>query len=162
MNKHETKAKMYSELQCYQANIKSIMEIFERFPHVSNTISTLNLHCNQITKISHLNEFIYLTELNLSSNQIMKMEGLSCLPQLTILNLASNKIKKIEGLGELKSLKKLVLAFNNIESLAGLVEISGNQYNLEYLDIRNNKVSSLNELNYISGLVVCTFVFSSQ
>lgn len=139
-----------NELHLYHSRIKNIYQIKTRFPHV-NTVECLNLHGNQISKIHHMNDFIYLRELNLSSNEISKMEGLNMLRHLQVLNLSSNRIEEIEGLSELYQLKKLVLSYNRIASLAGLCQIHGANYQIEVIDLRGNRVKSMKEVSHLSG-----------
>jgi Leucine-rich repeat (LRR) protein len=80
------------------------------------------------------------------------MDNLSTLINLKNLNLSCNKIKVISGLQNLHNLEKLNLSHNKIYSIAGLKQLSGNNYKLKQLDLRNNKIKDLKELTSISNL----------
>lgn len=65
------------------------------------------------------------------------------------LNLQCNQLKQIAGLSNLFQLEKLILSHNKIASLSGLQQISGKNYKLRLLDLRNNKVDKLKELDFL-------------
>ncbi|CAL8460859.1 g390 [Coccomyxa elongata] len=77
----------------------------------------------------------------LHCNEISKIECLSHLQALRDLNLSANAITDIEGLQNLRSLTSLNLASNRIQ---------GGQ--LHRLDLRDNLISSLQELAVLAGL----------
>eukprot|EP00742_Colponemidia_sp_Colp-10_P016371 GILJ01018754.1.p1 GENE.GILJ01018754.1~~GILJ01018754.1.p1 ORF type:complete len:909 (-),score=207.05 GILJ01018754.1:13-2667(-) len=81
------------------------------------------------------------------------MEGLTRLTRLQILDLSSNKIKSIDGISTLLQLRRLVLAFNRISTLEGMRQVHGDAYQLEYLDLNGNKLSSLQELRHLGGCI---------
>lgn len=64
---------------------------------LSSELHTLNLHCNQISRIERLGHLSNLQHLDLSSNCIQRIEGLSALANLRTLNLSCNLITKVEG-----------------------------------------------------------------
>lgn len=61
------------------------------------TITSLNLHCNQLSKIEGLTTAWQIRHLDLSSNHIARVEGLGALSSLRTLNLSCNSITKLEG-----------------------------------------------------------------
>ena len=91
-----------------------------------------------------------IKELNLSSNNLGNEEltQLSLLPSLTSLDLSANKFTNFSILPFLSSLLKLSIAYNPIKSLE---DISENVPNLEYLDIKGNKLNNdiSNNYNYL-------------
>lgn len=144
------------EFSLINQGLTSIQQLKQRHsdsiqPH---RCSSLSLHCNSISRISDLTDFLVLQHLDLSSNSIAKIEGLTVLTQLTVLNLASNRITRIEGLERLHRLRKLILAHNQIKSLQGMVQVHGQHFSLEHLDLRGNRIESNRELSYLGGCTV--------
>lgn len=105
------------------------------------SLTSLNLHANNLASLLQLPALPNLTYLNVSSNRIRRIEGLDHLPQLRVLDLTSNEviraehcdrlpfaicpqIQVVEGLGGLLSLECLLLGHNRITSLAGAVWFS--------------------------------------
>ena len=86
-----------TDLSLMAHGIRNIDEI----PLHKNLLS-INLHSNEIERISGLTGLNYLTHLDLSSNNITRIQGLEGLVSLDTLNLASNKIAIVEGLFALK------------------------------------------------------------
>ena len=64
---------------------------------LSPTVTSLNLHCNRISRIEALTSGGHLRHLDLSSNRISHIEGLASLTSLRTLNLSCNLIAKVEG-----------------------------------------------------------------
>ena len=64
---------------------------------LSPTVTSLNLHCNRISRIEALTSGAHLRHLDLSSNRISCIEGLASLTSLRTLNLSCNLIAKVEG-----------------------------------------------------------------
>ena len=79
--------------------------------------------------------------------------------KLRILNLSCNHITKIENLDNLYSLEKLILAHNKISSLEGLQVLSKSNYNLNYIDLKNNNVKNYEELKYLERLTKLETIF---
>ncbi|XP_056680156.1 leucine-rich repeat and coiled-coil domain-containing protein 1 isoform X4 [Monodelphis domestica] len=102
------------ELCLMDKAIGSLLEV-----SLSSKLHTLNLHCNNISKIEGLCHILNLRHLDLSSNQISQIEGLNSLTNLCTLNLACNLITKVEGLEKLWNLTKLNLSYNHIHDLQG-------------------------------------------
>ncbi|XP_043921997.1 leucine-rich repeat and coiled-coil domain-containing protein 1 [Protopterus annectens] len=99
-------------------NISSLLEI-----PLDPNLQSLNLHCNQISKIEGLSHVWHLRHLDLSSNQITCIKGLGTLTFLRTLNLSCNLITKVEGLDGLVNLTRVNLSFNQISDLSGYREI---------------------------------------
>lgn len=86
------------ELCLIDARVTSLADLTLR-PH----LSSLNLHCNLITKMENLLHLRNLCHMDLSSNQISKMECLDGLISLKTLNLACNRLEEVKGIGNLRS-----------------------------------------------------------
>lgn len=112
----------------------------------------LNLHNNMLSDLTDLPRFLFLTELNISSNRFTFIPDLSFLPALTILDVSGNTIESVVSLSFLPGLKSLKLAYNCLTSLHGIN--GANVPNLEYLDIRGNKITaSEHEIKPIGSLL---------
>ncbi|CAD7935237.1 unnamed protein product [Amoebophrya sp. A25] len=80
-----------------------------------------------------------------------RQEGASSPPALEVLDLSCNRVASLSALYFLKgSLKRLLLPYNRLHSLEALKALWGGP--LVELDIRNNRVSSLEQLLFLSGL----------
>uniref|UniRef100_A0A8C2ANV9 Leucine-rich repeat and coiled-coil domain-containing protein 1 n=1 Tax=Cyprinus carpio TaxID=7962 RepID=A0A8C2ANV9_CYPCA len=110
------------------------------------SISSLNLHCNRLTKIEGSTTAWHIRHLDLSSNHICHIEGLASLSSLHTLNLSCNLITKVEGLNGLTNLTRLNLAYNQINDLTGLLYLHGADYKLKYLQLHSNHLDSMNHL----------------
>ena len=131
-----------TEFVLYDAGIASLAELHD-LPSMGR-LRTLNLHCNRIARISHLEPLVNLTYLNLSSNRIDAMSGLHTLQQLQTLDLSCNLIRMIDGLATLGALRKLQLSYNRISSLAGLVQCHGGA--LQHVELYGNQLGLLREV----------------
>ncbi|XP_075776565.1 leucine-rich repeat and coiled-coil domain-containing protein 1 isoform X3 [Pelodiscus sinensis] len=129
------------ELSLMDKGIGSLLEIT-----LSSELHTVNLHCNQISKIEGLGHIRSLQHLDLSSNQINQIEGLSTLTNLRTLNLSCNLITKVEGLGKLHNLTKLNLSYNRIHDLTGFLDLRGASHKINHIDLHSNCISSINHL----------------
>ncbi|XP_072426412.1 leucine-rich repeat and coiled-coil domain-containing protein 1 [Chiloscyllium punctatum] len=129
------------ELCLIDKTITSLLEV-----PLSLMIRTLNLHCNQITRIEGLGQLRQLQHLDLSSNQITRIEGLDSLVALRTLNLTCNFITKVEGLKELTNLTRLNLSYNHIADLSGFLHLHGVGYKLSHVDLHSNCITNLNHL----------------
>ncbi|XP_044280271.1 leucine-rich repeat and coiled-coil domain-containing protein 1 isoform X2 [Varanus komodoensis] len=121
------------ELSLMDKGIKSLGEL-----PLSSELHTLNLHCNQISRIERLDHLVNLQHLDLSSNCIHWIEGLSSLSNLRILNLACNLITKVEGLEKLFNLTKLNLSYNRIDDLTGFLYLRGPNYKISHIELHSN------------------------
>ena len=99
---------MAQELSLFDAGITSLGDLVELPKMLS--LRSLNLHCNRVERISHLEPLVNLQSLNLSSNLIEAMGGLTTLTQLRSLDLSCNRIRLIDGLATLRELRRLLLS----------------------------------------------------
>ncbi|XP_051990262.1 leucine-rich repeat and coiled-coil domain-containing protein 1 isoform X2 [Xyrauchen texanus] len=129
------------ELCLIDKDISSLLEV-----PLSHSISSLNLHCNRLSKIEGLRTAWHIRHLDLSSNHIYCIEGLASLSSLRTLNLSCNLITKVEGLNGLTNLIKLNLSYNQINDLTGLLYLHGAEYKLKYLQLHSNHLDSMNHL----------------
>ncbi|XP_053100446.1 leucine-rich repeat and coiled-coil domain-containing protein 1 isoform X2 [Hemicordylus capensis] len=140
------------ELSLMDKGIKSLEEI-----PLSSELHTLNLHCNQISRIERLDHVLNLQHLDLSSNHIHRIEGLSALVNLRTLNLSCNLITKVEGLEKLLNLTKLNLSYNRIHDLTGLLYLRGANCKISHIELHSNCISNINHLlQCLSGLEYLT------
>ncbi|XP_062986965.1 leucine-rich repeat and coiled-coil domain-containing protein 1 isoform X2 [Elgaria multicarinata webbii] len=140
------------ELSLMDKGIKSLAEL-----PLSSELHTLNLHCNQISRIERLDHMLNLQHLDLSSNRIHWIEGLSSLTNLRTLNLACNLITKVEGLEKLFNLTKLNLSYNRIHDLTGLLYLRGTNYKVRHVELHSNCIGNVNHLlQCLSGLQYLT------
>nr|XP_056710012.1 leucine-rich repeat and coiled-coil domain-containing protein 1 [Euleptes europaea] len=140
------------ELSLMDRGIKSLVEI-----PLSSELHTLNLHCNQISRIERLDHMLNLQHLDLSSNCIHLIEGLSSLANLRTLNLSCNLITKVEGLEKLFSLTRLNLSYNRIHDLTGLLYLRGTNYKISHLELHSNCINNVNHLlQCLTGLQYLT------
>ncbi|KAG6932651.1 leucine rich repeat and coiled-coil centrosomal protein 1 [Chelydra serpentina] len=129
------------ELSLMDKGIGRLLEIT-----LTSELHTINLHCNQISKIEGLGHIWNLQHLDLSSNLINQIEGLSTLTNLRTLNLSCNLITKVEGLEKLHNLTKLNLSYNRIHDLTGFLDLRGTSHKICHIDLHSNCISSINHL----------------
>ncbi|XP_019405453.1 PREDICTED: leucine-rich repeat and coiled-coil domain-containing protein 1 isoform X1 [Crocodylus porosus] len=144
------------ELSFMDRGVRSLLEL-----SLNSELHTINLHCNQISKIEGLGCLWNLQHLDLSSNQITKIEGLSALTNLRTLNLSCNLITKVEGLDKLLNLTKLNLSYNRIHDLSGFLYLGGTSHKISHIDLHSNCISNINHLfqcmvglNYLTSLTL--------
>ncbi|XP_057646264.1 leucine-rich repeat and coiled-coil domain-containing protein 1 isoform X1 [Chionomys nivalis] len=113
---------------------------------LDSSLHAINLHCNNISKITSIDHIWNLRHLDLSSNQISQIEGLNTLTKLCTLNLSCNLITRVEGLEALVNLTRLNLSYNNINDLSGLMPLHGLKYKLRYIDLHSNCIDSIHHL----------------
>ncbi|XP_028740967.1 leucine-rich repeat and coiled-coil domain-containing protein 1 isoform X2 [Peromyscus leucopus] len=113
---------------------------------LNSTLHAINLHCNNISKITSIDHIWNLRHLDLSSNQISQIEGLNTLTKLCTLNLSCNLITRVEGLEALVNLTRLNLSYNHINDLSGLMPLHGLKYKLRYIDLHSNCIDSIHHL----------------
>ncbi|XP_036621053.1 LOW QUALITY PROTEIN: leucine-rich repeat and coiled-coil domain-containing protein 1-like [Trichosurus vulpecula] len=113
---------------------------------LSSKLHTINLHCNNISKIEGLCHLLNLRHLDLSSNQISQIEGLNTLANLCTLNLACNFITKVEGLEKLLNLTRLNLSYNHIHDLQGFLHLRGTRHKISHIDLHSNYISNIHHL----------------
>ncbi|KAM9690107.1 leucine-rich repeat and coiled-coil domain-containing protein 1 isoform 4-T4 [Dama dama] len=121
--------------------LRSISEL-----SLDSALHAINLHCNNISKITSIDHIWNLQHLDLSSNQISQIEGLNTLTKLCTLNLSCNLITRIEGLEALSNLTRLNLSYNHINDLSGLMPLHGIKHKLRYIDLHSNCIDSIHHL----------------
>ncbi|MCJ8731799.1 hypothetical protein PDJAM_G00203620 [Pangasius djambal] len=129
------------ELSLIDKDISSLLEV-----PLKPTVTSLNLHCNRLSKIEGLTTAWHIRHLDLSSNHIARIEGLGALSSLRTLNLSCNSITKVEGLNGLVNLTRLNLAYNQINDLTGLLYLHGTEYKLKHLQLHSNRLDNMNHL----------------
>ncbi|KAI5627917.1 leucine-rich repeat and coiled-coil domain-containing protein 1 [Silurus asotus] len=129
------------ELSLIDKDITSLLDV-----PLKPTVTSLNLHCNRLSKIEGLTTAWRLRHLDLSSNRIARIEGLGTLSSLRTLNLSCNSITKVEGLNGLVNLTRLNLAYNQINNLTGLLYLHGTESKLKHLQLHSNRLDNMNHL----------------
>uniref|UniRef100_A0A4W3I562 Leucine-rich repeat and coiled-coil domain-containing protein 1 n=1 Tax=Callorhinchus milii TaxID=7868 RepID=A0A4W3I562_CALMI len=129
----------------YGAVLVKISVVLSAVP-INSKVQSLNLHCNQISKLEGLSHLWQLRHLDLSSNQIVRIEGLGNLISLRTLNLSCNLITQVEGLNGLVNLTKLNLSYNGITDLSGFLYLHGAGHKLSFLDLHSNCISTFDHL----------------
>eukprot|EP00062_Callorhinchus_milii_P017545 gi/632970043/ref/XP_007901421.1/ PREDICTED: leucine-rich repeat and coiled-coil domain-containing protein 1 isoform X2 [Callorhinchus milii] len=114
--------------------------------HHDQSSQELCLIDRNITSLSAVPINSKVQSLNLHCNQISKLEGLSHLWQLRHLDLSSNQIVRIEGLGNLISLRTLNLSCNLITQVEGFLYLHGAGHKLSFLDLHSNCISTFDHL----------------
>eukprot|EP01017_Pseudomicrothorax_dubius_P043404 TRINITY_DN7220_c0_g1_i1.p1 TRINITY_DN7220_c0_g1~~TRINITY_DN7220_c0_g1_i1.p1 ORF type:complete len:888 (+),score=304.08 TRINITY_DN7220_c0_g1_i1:36-2699(+) len=154
-NEDRLEGETLSEFSLYAANITSLSEAKDlQTPLNKMELKFIRvMHCNNLKSMLGCEGFTGLIELNLSSNAIEKIEGISELKNLRTLNLSCNKIRTLSGLSTLFKLERLYLPHNRISSLQYLKSMHGDNFSLKLIDLRDNRLSDLNELNVLGGLM---------
>ncbi|XP_075069835.1 leucine-rich repeat and coiled-coil domain-containing protein 1 isoform X2 [Mixophyes fleayi] len=129
------------ELSLMDKQVTSLLDIT-----LNSYLLSINLHCNQISRIEGLTYLHNLQHLDLSSNLITRIEGLDSLICLQSLNLSCNKLTRIEGLQKLLDLKKLNLSYNRIHDLNGLFPLHGWNHKLSHLYLHSNCINSIDQV----------------
>ncbi|XP_053322716.1 leucine-rich repeat and coiled-coil domain-containing protein 1 [Spea bombifrons] len=136
------------ELSLMDKQVSSLLEI-----SLDSSLLSINLHCNQLSRIEGLEHLHHLQHLDLSSNLITRIEGLGSLKSLCTLNLSCNKLSKIEGLQGLINLKELNLSYNHINDITGLMLLSRQSQKLKRLYLHSNCISDIEQvIHSIVGL----------
>ncbi|KAG9273986.1 leucine-rich repeat and coiled-coil domain-containing protein 1 isoform X1 [Astyanax mexicanus] len=129
------------ELCLIDKDISSLLEV-----PLKSSITSVNLHCNRLSKIEGLTKAWHIRHLDLSSNHISRIEGLGALTSLRTLNLSCNSITKVEGLNGLTNVTRLNLSYNQINDLTGLLYLHGTEYKLKHLQLHGNHLDNINHL----------------
>lgn len=138
-----------TELYLVNAGVRSFSDL-----SLHRNLTTINLHCNSISRIENLELLRSLQHLDLSSNQIRRLEGLDSLSSLRTLNLSCNSLQAVEGLRSLRSLRKLDVSFNQISSINGIREMFGSGYRLSVLVLHGNRIRAVEHVvQCLSGCV---------
>ena len=143
------------EISIYAAE-GNIIEELEELANL-NTIERKNLlclrimHCNNLSTLHGIQQFLGLTQLYASSNNLQRMIGVSGLINIQVLVLTCNEIAVIEGLDEMVCLKKLELGHNRIRALKGIEVLAHEDYSFQVLSIEDNLIVNLTEIKYLQG-----------
>ncbi|KAM3928905.1 leucine-rich repeat and coiled-coil domain-containing protein 1 [Leptodactylus fuscus] len=136
------------ELSLMDKQITSLLNIT-----LNAHLLSVNLHCNQISRIEGLSYLHRLQHLDLSSNLISRIEGLDSLISLQSLNLSCNRLTVIEGLQNLLNLRKVNLSYNRIDDLSGLIPLHGRNHKLSHVYLHSNCIGSIDQvLHSMMGL----------
>ncbi|KFQ36440.1 Leucine-rich repeat-containing protein 23, partial [Mesitornis unicolor] len=113
-------------------------------------LASLNLKENKIQTVMGLShgQLFSLQILELRGNRLKSTAGLN-LPKLKNLYLAQNAIRSLEDLEGLEQLTTLHLRDNQLKTLDGF---SSSMKCLQYLNLRNNRISSLQEVAKLQAL----------
>jgi len=113
-------------------------------------LESLNLNYNEIVEVTGLDpvKLGRLTTLEIRNNKLMSTNGMN-LPKVKNLYLADNAIRELEGLDRLEHLTQLHLRSNQIETLDGF---SDAMKNLQYINLRGNRVSNIKEVEKLKCL----------
>jgi Leucine-rich repeat (LRR) protein len=132
-------------------------------------LETLDLSFNEIKYFESNLTFQYLDSLkylNLSNNKLKFIDSFvfGFLIKLNELNLASNNISFLNAscFFNLRSLKKLSMNFNKINSTDFLKSNKNDLYNLEYLNLEENKIVFINERHFQSYLNLSSLNLNSN
>jgi len=133
----------------------------------NTSLVELDVSNNQLNSLDGVQHMIYLNELGFSHNEISSLECLHSCTGLTEIRGNDNHVKSLKGLpgGGKSRLQSLVLHRNhlyNVDSLPPLyslteLHLSSNRLdnisrllvatpNLDYLDIRNNRIDNLDDM----------------
>jgi Leucine-rich repeat (LRR) protein len=125
--------------------------------HGLSLLEKLDLSFNGIKYLDSNLTFQYLTSLtylNLSNNKLKSINSFvfAFLIKLGEFNSASNNLTFLNGrcFFNLRNLKKLILKNNQINSTDFLQLNKNDLYNLEYLDLEENKITLINETHFQS------------
>ena len=114
-------------------------------------LEQVSLHGNELAVISGLDCYSRLRSLNLSANVLTSTSGLDHLTALTALDLSSNRLQTLQGFYALTSLQRLSLAHNFLSSLEPLGRQQGPAGCLAYLNVKNNRLTDLEQLGNLAG-----------
>ncbi|KAL5014555.1 hypothetical protein ScPMuIL_008825 [Solemya velum] len=105
---------------------------------------------NSITSIDDSVQMIPKVEvLDLSCNEIDAIQHLQWLSQMTSLNISNNFLQRLDALHtKLGNIKTLNLAGNKLDSLQGLSKL----FSLKTLDVRDNKITIVSEVRPVCRL----------
>lgn len=73
---------------------------------------------------------------------------------------ALSKLVRIEGIAALTAMTSLVLSYNRIHDTSGFSELGCGNNSLKTLDLRDNRIATLDQLDNLSGFLV-DFLFGA-
>lgn len=121
--------------------------------NIDGYVRILDLHGNQISNVTSLHEFEYLTELDLTCNGVRDIEAgaFKLCTNLEILNLAENSLKQIDNdiFEDLNGLKVLNLSGN---LLTNIDEDLFRKYlrSLDTLILKNNRITTIDSYSFFN------------
>ncbi|KAF6217030.1 hypothetical protein GE061_001383 [Apolygus lucorum] len=156
LNLNDNRLQRFDHLKQYP----SLAELTARNNEIYNMVQVssivnltrLDLSYNKINCIDGLKDLCHLKVLNLSHNRIKNTENLHFAhAQLEELDLSSNSISVVPNVSFLTKLKKLLLHKNVIFTLKHCgVYLPPS---LEVLTLADNRISDLNEISHLSGIL---------
>jgi Leucine-rich repeat (LRR) protein len=156
--KNESFLKMYQLKHLNLSHNK--LDLESEFNNVSffkgkSLLETLDLSFNEIKYLDSNRTFQYLNSLkylNLSNNRLNSLDAFifGFLYNLSDLHLASNNLTFLNGrcFFNLRNLKKLILKNNQLNSIDFSQLNKNDLYNLEYLELEENKITHINETHF--------------
>lgn len=135
-------------------------------------LKKIDLHDNQLQKITRLSSLVSLEELDISSNRLKNLEGIENLLSLKTLNFSNNKISNLFTISLLVNLEILNASNNEIDSLTGIekainisnIDFSFNRFKnikipaefnqLEVLNLANNQIENIEFNDSINSLLI--------
>ena len=129
----------YPQIARIDASANALRDL--RFVYFLPLLSQLDVSGNAIVSIEPLREARSLTRLCISNNKIDDLRPLDHLECLQFLDASKNNIRSVR-LFYCSGLEELILDDNKIEGPVYL----GKNPRLQYLSLRNNKISSTTEL----------------
>ncbi|XP_076009642.1 geranylgeranyl transferase type-2 subunit alpha [Genypterus blacodes] len=104
-------------------------------------VRVFSISDKNLTTLCHLDQLLLVTHINLSSNQLRRLPPQFAMLQcLEVLEAENNSIENLEGLYHLPKLEELLLKNNKISSLTELQPLATCP-NLKRLDLRGNPVT---------------------
>ncbi|MFX1306057.1 MAG: leucine-rich repeat protein [Promethearchaeota archaeon] len=139
------------ELSQILINYLTIVNLTKVFPNVYYELDPLNGLVSELDLSDYLEYEVKGTPFGWKNNiiSISEIPGLNYLKQLKKIDLSNNQVEHIKDLTVLENITHLILTNNKISELVNLDYIK-NFKNLEYLDLRGNKVAlktSLDKFN---------------
>ena len=118
---------------------------------IEEAVQSLCLHRNSLSCLDGLQTLTNLRDVNLSCNKITSLISLSNLALLSHLNLADNKLTELRYMATMRQLQRLQVQHNQIETLFAVGLDRQPAHPLQYLNLRGNPLSSLQELANLTG-----------
>lgn len=140
-----------SRLSCVGVGLTSLEQLPDLAKHAQ--IRTLCLHGNKLTSLHGIGKLTALTDINVSSNELQHALDLQAMTALVCVNLASNRLENLEGLHALPKLQRLTVSHNMVTTTKKFAQEGACRCSLEYLDMQNNLITSLEDLAIFKSFV---------
>ena len=108
----------------------------------------LDLSCNELQELKHLEGIENLSHLQVFSNNLTSLQHLDVCTDLVILDAQYNKLLNLSGLERLTKLTSIHVEFNALRAVSELAGLR----QLKMLDISNNSIKSIKPLTNLSAL----------